>query len=57
MYRVEFRNAGEGMWRTGNLPVTLQAAQTIANYTDGRLADQTRIVTVAPAPRVLNLKI
>ena len=53
MYRVEYRFAGHTVWRAAALPVTLQAAQTIARGVSApALADEIRVVPSGTARTV-----
>lgn len=52
MVSVQLRNAGEGIWRSFTLPVSLQLAQTVAAAARTlKLADQVQIAPSVPAPR------
>lgn len=44
MVSVQLRNAGQGLWTPLTLPITVQAAQTLASAARAlNLADQVRI--------------
>lgn len=54
------RYAGEGAWRSGYSPLSLQAAFGTARVVSGqnRFADEVRVVpAVAPPPRLLDLRV
>lgn len=52
MVSVQLRNAGEGIWRSFTLPVSVQLAQTVAAAARTlKLADQVQIAPSAPAPK------
>ena len=54
------RYSGEGAWRSGYSPLSLQAAFGVARVisTQNRFADEVRVVPpVNPAPRLLDIRI
>ena len=52
MVSVQIRNAGEGIWRSMSLPVSVQLAQTVAAAARTLdLADQVQVIQAAPPPK------
>jgi len=58
MYRVEVRYTGEGVWRAAVPPLTLQAAFGQARVlSNSRTADQARVVSSKPTPRLADVRV
>jgi len=58
MFRVDQRFVGQGLWNTGGLPMTIQAAMGRAQALDKtRFADDVRIVPARDTAQLIDLRV